>query len=289
MKHLLTLSLAFFLVSCTASYAQQVATAKEYKTGAKGTKNGNGTSAIKNGNLHVQGAYSMLRQVVNSGTGDTVTNAKQFKIYTDRYMIYAGPRSAQDSLANYGIGTYSIQNGKVFEKVFYTASGGSHEDSYELAINKTANGYTQIINFPPDSSGRKFILTEDYKSAGNAITSPLDGGWKQTKTTYTPKNGSAMTDNNPTEFKVYQSGYFIWASTSHDSASNKPVSYFGYGSFKMNGSNKITEVNSNSTFPTMLVGKPVTVQLQFMGKDGYQQTIKYPSGDQAVEVYERLK
>ncbi len=116
----------------------------------------------------------------------------------------------------------------------------------------------------------------------------VDGAWKQTKVMYTPKNGSTITDENPTQFKVYQSGHFIWANTTQDSATNKPVSFFGYGSFTMEGKNKSKEINSNSSFVTDLVGKPVMLQLEFVAKDVYQQTILTPEGKQ-IEVYQRLK
>jgi hypothetical protein len=237
-------------------------------------------------NLNIQGAYSLIKQTGNDGTKDTLMKKEQFKIYTDRYMMYASPRPT-DSLAVYGIGTYNITNGKVVENVFYSTSAGDQKDTFEVNITKSPTGYTQVIQF--NDSNQKFILTEEYKSVGKKVVTPLDGAWKQMKTMYIPKSGKTITDENPKQFKIYQSGYFIWADTYQDVATNQPLSQFGYGTFQMNGRNKSKEINSNSTFVTALVGKPVDLQLEFTGKDSYTQTILYPNGDRSVEVYQRLK
>lgn len=245
------------------------------------------TSNNTAGNFKIKGAYTMLRQVANDGTGDSLMNSEQFKIYTDKYMIYVHPK-AGDSLAQYGIGMYEIKNGKVMEYVFYTSEAGAQKDTFTLNIYKIGDGYRQTIVFPAEE-GRAWTLTEDYMSVGKNSPSPLDGAWQQTKVVYTAPDGKKQTTNKPTQFKIYESGHFIWASTSMDSVQNKPVSYYGYGSFEMNGANKVVEINASSTFRTDLIGIPVPVQLEFMGKDAYRQTITNPDGSKLVEEYKRLK
>lgn len=235
----------------------------------------------------MQGAYSLSSQIGNNGTRDSLMKTNQFKIYTDRYMMYASP-NATDSMATYGIGTYSTANGKVVENVFFSTTDGNRKDTIELAVTKVPTGYKQVIDFSNETEG-KFILTEEYKNVSKAVTTPLDGAWKQTKTMFIPKSGTPITDNNPTQYKMYQSGCFIWADTYTDVETNKPMSRFGYGTFKMVGPNKVEETNTNSTFFNTLVGKPVLLQVAFTGKDNYSQTIVYPNGDRSVEVYERLK
>lgn len=80
----------------------------------------------------------------------------------------------------------------------------------------------------------------------------------------------------------------MWARTDKDSATGKPVSTFGYGSFEMEGPNRLRERTTNSTFRTALIGKPVSVQIKMMGNDAYEQTIDWPTG-KSVETYQRLK
>ena len=110
-----------------------------------------------------------------------------------------------------------------------------------------------------------------------------------THVTNYPKNGAPQVDNNPTQFKVFQSGNVMWANTHTDSATQKPVTAYGYGTFVMKGANQAVETMTNSTYRYDLVRKPVTLQLKFTGKDHYEQTIVWPSGEKLVEVYERLK
>lgn len=276
MKQMPTVCLvAGFLLTGLYLSAQQQTT---YKQPAKGAKNAKDD---------MPGAYSLVRQMVNDGAKDSVIPIEQLKIYTDGYMMYAH-RNLNDSLAEYGIGRYTVEDGKVIEDVFFTSANGDQNNKVELQITKRGDGYTQVINFPPDSQGVRYVLTEDYKTVSRPVTTPLDGAWKQVKSTTIPQKGSTITNNNPTQFKVYQSGHFIWANTQKDSASQKPLSFFGYGTFEMKGK-EVTEHNTQSSFASNLVGQPVTLQVQLTGKDAYTQTILWPDGARTVEVYQRMK
>jgi hypothetical protein len=236
----------------------------------------------------MKGAYSMLAQKVSVDGQDSTLNTQQFKIYTDHHFMYAHALPG-DSLAAFGIGTYRVQNNRIIEYPFYTAQSGPVKDTFELAIMKTADGYSQIINLPPDNAGRNYILFENYRDASRNVRSPLDGAWKMTRVTTYPKKGSPIVVNDPVQYKVYQSGHVIWANTRTDSATQKPISAFGYGSFKMNGANQAVETIDQSTYRTSLQGQSVTLQLKFTGKDRYQQTITWPDGTRQVEEYERLQ
>jgi hypothetical protein len=173
------------------------------------------------------------------------------------------------------------------EYVFFNSDSGSVKDTFELEIKKSGDGYTQIIHIP--FQGKDYVLTEVYKRADKKMTSPLDGAWKQTRAIYIDKNGKEFTAETPTQFKIYQSGNFIWVRTDKDSATNQPVSYYGYGTFTMDNDRQSTETNQRSTFATALVGIPVTIQLKFTSKDAYQQTIAFPDGSRSIEEYERMK
>jgi hypothetical protein len=239
------------------------------------------------GQKPMQGAYRMTKQVVNNGTTDSVTGISQAKLFTDRYMVYVHALPG-DSLAAYGIGTYKPVDGGIMEYVFYTSEGGAHLDTFKLNVTQTPDGFVQVINFSP-ASDTNFVLTEYYINNGKAMSSPLDGAWKQTKMEYTPKNGMPQTNTNPVQFKIFQSGNFVWVNTYTDSATQKPASAFGYGTFEMNGQNEVTETNTHSTYASQLVGKPVTLKIDLTGKDAYKQTMLLPDGSKQVEFYERLK
>jgi hypothetical protein len=243
-------------------------------------------SNTENNNLKMKGAYAMTRQVLNDGTKDSLLDRKQLKIYTDKHIMYASP-NITDSLANFGIGTYEIKDGKVIEYINYRASEGNRKDTVALSITKTANGYTQVIDRIL-IDGQYFKLTEDYDEVSTGEKSDLDGAWKQVKNIYRSAKGDSSVNNNPLEYKIYQSGYFIWAITVKDSANNSS-SVFGYGRFENNGKNKINETIQNSTFVTGLVGKTYEVSIEFDGDNRYSQTITFANGDKSTEIYERLK
>ena len=236
--------------------------------------------------IEMIGAYQMTTQVLNDGTKDSVIQRNQLKIYSNDYMMYASP-NVTDSFANFGIGKYKIENGKVYEYRFYTAEEGEKMDTFVLNIEKTYNGYKQVIE-KINIGGKNYKLTEEYVSKGTDQKSDLDGAWKQVKNVYLTTKGDSSVNNSPLEYKVFQSGYFIWAITVKDS-SNRKTSVFGYGPFDMLSTNKSRETVANSTFVKGYVGKTYDVDVEVIGTDTYKQTITFANGDKSTEVYQRLK
>ena len=158
----------------------------------------------------------MTKQMGNDGTKDTLLKKEQLKIYSDRYMMYASPR-ATDSFGEYGIGTYSQQGDTVKEFIFYTSTAGEVRDTATLEISKLPNGYKQVIRYVDSAS--TFILTEEYDKVGKEPETKLDGAWRQVKDIFINAKGDTTTNQTKTQFKVYQSGYFIWANPNKDPAS----------------------------------------------------------------------
>lgn len=250
------------------------------------SSNSTNKNASDSADIQMKGAYSMIKQVGNDGTKDTLLKKEQLKIYSDRYMMYASPR-ATDSFGEYGIATYSQDGNRVKEYVFYTSSAGEVRDTALLEITKLPNGYRQVIRY--EDSASTFVLTEDYDKVGKEPETKLDGAWRQVKDIYVNGKGDTTRNQTKTQFKIYQSGYFIWANPNKDPASNNFYSAYGYGTFKMLNDKKSQETNINSTFYSQLVGKPVDIDIEFTNADRYAQTIHYPNGERSVEIYERLK
>lgn len=259
-----TLFTAMLVIPGIYSYAQQPDLVKE-------------PTALK-----MKGAYTLLKQTIN----DSTINVQQQKMFTDKYMMYAHKR-AQDSLAEYGIGTYRIENGKVIENILYT-NQGPRSNTFELVVAKEGDSYSQVINFPVDSQGTTAILTESYKSIGSNLVTPLDGTWKQIKSVTIMNDGKTVVTDDPIQFKMYESGNFLWTHSWKDDKGNLLSSY-GYGNFRMDGNNKAVETPTSSTYSTELEGKAINLDLKFIGKDKYEQTILYPDGTRTTETYERMK
>lgn len=285
MKHLSATPMLLLLLLILAGLQPLKAQKSKMKDKTKASEAEFASNTTSSG---MQGAYTMLSQKLSTNGQDSVMNVEQMKIYTDRYFMYAHAIPG-DSLAEYGIGKYVMQNGKVIEYSMFTATNGAHLDTFTVDVNRDANGYTQVINFPPDNQGRNFILTESYKNSSRNMKSPLDGAWKMTRASYYATDGKQMVNENPTQYKVYQSGHYMFGNTSLDSATKKPVSAYGYGTFEMNGPGQITETGISSTFRYALVGKPVQLKIEMKDPDHYQQTIEWADGTRSVEEYERLK
>jgi len=248
---------------------------------------GNQTTGSMATTQSMKGAYLMTMQKATQNKKDSAMYVKQFKIYTDGYYMYAHTLDV-DTLGAYGVGTYSMQKGKLTENSFYTSANGAHSDSYDVKVQKTSSGYTQVINFPADASGTDFILTESYKNMSKNLTSALDGAWKMTKLTLIATDGTPTVIKDPVQYKFYQSGYFIFGSTQTDAATHKTISGIGYGSFTVNSPNEITETAINSSYSSN-INTPIKLKLDFRGKDYYQQTIVWPDGSKMIEEYERLR
>jgi hypothetical protein len=227
-----------------------------------------------------------MKQTLKNGK-DSLVEKKQLKIYTDKYMMYASPNPT-DSLANYGIATYRIDDGKVVENIFYTSGYGDRKDSAILKVEKTVEGYKQVIE-DVVIENKKYTSAEEYDSVGKATNTPLDGVWKQTTRMHVDTKGDTLVDEVQVQFKIYKDGYFIWANTYEDSVLKKYPSAFGYGTFEMDGNNKATEINLNSTYAVSLISKPYEIDIEFPDKDSYKQTHLNTDGGKSIEVYQRLK
>ncbi|HEY0679477.1 MAG TPA: hypothetical protein VGD17_14435, partial [Chitinophagaceae bacterium] len=179
-------------------------------------------------------------------TDSTISDPHQLKIFTEDFMIYANV-NPPDSISGFGIGTYSINGDTVTENVIYRAYDSTFNDtasSFNLVINKTDKGYTQVIN-DMGNNGEKFTLTENYESVGDSADTPLDGAWKLVEHYYV--KGNDTTKLQTTQYKVYYAGNCIWGSSWKDSL-NKTHTGIGYGTFVMTGNNKVKESMKSSTF-----------------------------------------
>lgn len=233
------------------------------------------------------GAYKMLYQKVKGGKTDTTfTSLQQQKIFTDEYMMYAN-FNPSDSVSAFGVATYSVNADTVTEKVFFSGSDSSKTESprnYKLLIEKTGIGYKQIIP-EIESQGEKFILTEDYEAVGTNSKSALDGAWKLEKTMYI--KGKDTSSQPLTQFKIYHAGHFIWGHSYTDSSS-KIHTGMGFGTFALNGTDKLKEMATVSTYYEVR-GKSFDIAVAMNGSDAFTQTITNKDSSVQVETYRRIK
>lgn len=246
------------------------------------------TSASKKEPLQMSGAYQMKSMSLKNEKTDTNVNSLlQLKMYTADYIMYANVNPA-DSVSGFGVGTYTINNDTLTESIFYNGGDTAMkvtENVFKLTINKTANGYTQIIDNMDWGDAGKATLTETYESVGTTTASPLDGLWKLVKGF--DIKGTDTSINTNTQFKMYHAGHIMFGHTWVDST-KKTYTGIGYGSFTMEGNNKLKESITASTYHSIR-GQTIDIAVEMDGTDGYTQTITMPDGLKLVEVYQRVK
>ena len=237
-------------------------------------------------NPNMPGAYLMTTQTVNNGkTEAKLASLKQLKIYTDAFWMYAQVNPA-DSVSGFGVGSYTVDSGMVIENVIFSARDTTYNTSapsYKLNITKTPDGYEQVI---PEIiiDSQKSKLTEVYQAVGTS-KSPLDGVWKEINS-YSLK-GNDTIKNVRIQFKAFYAGYFMFSASYKDSASKNHTG-IGFGTFVMDGNNKMKETDLNSTY-AIIAGQSFNIDIDMSGTDNYKQTITNADGTKSVEFYARLK
>lgn len=233
----------------------------------------------------IKGVYTMLRQAHVEGGKDSLLKREQIKFYTGKYMLHASPKH-NDSVGEFGIGTYVYNGNTLTEYVFYSSVAGDFKDTFQLHIIPTNNGFTQEIEFEL-SSNRVFTLTEDYQRVGTPANTFLDGVWELEKGMVISSTKDTVVENR-VQYKVYLNGYFAWVTDYGAVAAGSPKTSFGYGTFTLNGKN-LKEDNINSTYYSLLVGHSTNITVDRMGNNRYKQTITSDSGEKYVEVYKKLE
>jgi hypothetical protein len=208
-------------------------------------------------------------------------------MYTDKFFMYTQV-NPNDSVSAFGVGTYEAgKNDSLTENVIYSASDTSfHTEpiSYHLSIKLTPDGYNQVIK-DIVFDGQKSRLSEEYNRVGTKATSALDGVWKEIKAYSVNRTDTVI--YNRTQYKAYYSGYFMFGHSVKDS-SGKTRTGMGFGTFELEGNNKLKETDLNSTY-SIIAGQSFTIDISMDGADKYHQTITNPDKSKSIEFYERLK
>jgi hypothetical protein len=236
--------------------------------------------------LDMKGAYKMLSQNLKGDTLNITNNNPQLKLYTEEYMMWTN-YSPADSGRGFGICAYITSGDEVIESAIYSAANATVSDStqnYSLTIERTGNGYRQVISSMDRDSGEKFLSTEEYERVSATKISPLDGAWVMTNAFYTNGEGETF-PINATIYRAYYAGSFMFGNTMRDSL-NAAFSNIGFGTFEMNGDSALTEVIQTSSYAN-LVGRTFPITLKWNGPDEFTQTIIGEDGSE-TETYKRI-
>jgi hypothetical protein len=236
---------------------------------------------------NLSGAYLMLSQSLEGNSVDTTfTERKQLKIYTDHHMMYVR-LSLEDSVAAFGVGTFSISKGKLTEHIIYSAEGAiENTNSFSGTVNISTRlkGYEQVIPEIMSDRGR-VRLTEDYQLLSSGVPSSLDGTWKLTAA-YTINNKDTI-HSKAAKYKTYYKGNFSAGSFSTKSPGEK-YTIAEYGTFRMDGKNKLKEDITYSTIAGRN-GQSYDLDILMKGNDVLTIKVTDTTGIEEVEKYARMK
>jgi len=239
-------------------------------------------SAPEKKEMVLQGAYKRLSEILSDGKKDSVMQATQNKIYTVDHLIFAGIGS--DFVNYFGFGEYSIDNGKVKERILLLSVDSvvnSTPTTYMLEITQSDKGFKQVIRDIQTASG-VLTFTEEYESASLGKSSKLDGAWRGIKV-QSVKNADT-TIFAISQYKVYESGNFIYGHTYADSV-GRNITGIGYGTFEVINDSTINETVTLSTYDKP--GETFLVNVEWIDDSHYRQTVSH--GDVTfVEEYERI-
>ena len=232
------------------------------------------------------GVYTMDQAVMTNGTTETAYKASeghtQIKIYTPGAYFFIA--QSKDSSAGFGVGTYTQEGNKIVETNIFNTNTLDTAQQVGLDITKSEKGYSQII---PEMmiGGNKISIKEDYTAIAASGSSALDGVWHQTKNLVI--NGKDSADQTYNEYKVYQSGHFMWgAKYLTDTASKTYKNIVGHGTFTLNN-DALTESLEMANV-SGITGK-YNIIVKFNGADEYtQQTADTSTHVVGLKTYKRV-
>lgn len=235
------------------------------------------------------GVYVLLSKKIEGGPIDSVVKGiNQLKIYTDNYFMYTSINSAE-KVASFAIGSYTKDDSNLTEHVQFSTIGTSNIKPVDITfnVNKTQEGYNQTTKDTSSLQTPGILYTEKYKYAGTKVKTIIDGVWKQIET-YSVK-GTDTTWDTGTNFKICYDGYVMWGDFHINPATQKHDTYMGFGTFEMQGNNKLTEYYIKSNY-TVNEGKTFYIDVEFRNKDEFKQTISDSlNGVRYIEVYHRFE
>lgn len=196
------------------------------------------------------GVYQLEKQTVYNGKRDSVFPVRQYKMYMNKYYIFA--ETGPHSLVLFDVGTYrpDSTNTITTHSIFGSRILDSAQD-LRIWLTRTDSSY---IEFNPKRSVRRSVryqLTENYRMLPTAGNTKLDGLWYLNNQQF-PKEVS---------YQAFYRGYFI--TVRHKATANSVC----FGRFRLQNDSLIEQVLMASD--TTLVNQSKVRKLNFPRKDEF--------------------
>ena len=185
------------------------------------------------------GAY-VLDSVIKTVGGETFNFQRdQMKIYTNSRFMFAffdDQTNEIDAATGYAVWV----DGVLTESPIANQDGPIEGLDFEIAIETTEAGFTQIVRGMPADNGGTYDLDEVWKTQSTEA-SAFDGLWKlQARDT----EDSELT--NFQEMKLIGGGHYMFFQRFDDKG--ECIKHFGFGSMQIDEVGVVTETAMTSTF-----------------------------------------
>lgn len=231
----------------------------------------------------IAGWYTMQSQIFTAnGAENVIDHAEQRKVYTDDYYAFTNMR--EDTTSSFGFGYYTFDGKKLVEHNIFSTGLLDSSRSFDLLIEPHDAGYKQII---PEImiAGVPNRLVEDYYKINFKGSSDMDGVWKLEE--YISVTNGDTTRFKRNQYKIFQSGYFMFVQYFLDPETKAPKKGFGFGDFKLENT-EIIETNIFCSYPSVR-GVPIRINLTRDSEDSFTQTIvSDTNGSTSIEKYKRM-
>ena len=184
------------------------------------------------------GAY-MLDGVIKTVAGETSKLLRdQMKIYANNRFMFAF-FDDQTNKIDAATGYAAWVDGVLTETPIANQDGPVEGLNFEIALNSTDIGFTQIVRDMPAENGGTYDLDEVWETLSTQ-KSAFDGLWK-----LQAREAAESDCFNFTEMKLIGGGHFIFFQGFD--CKDSSVQHFGFGSMRVEESGRVTETGMTST------------------------------------------
>ena len=223
------------------------------------------------------GAYA-LDSVIKT-IGDQTFNFKrdQMKIYANNRFMFAffdDQTNAIDAAAGYAVWT----DGLLTETPIANQDGPVEGLDFEIAIETTEAGFTQIVRGMPTDDGGTYDLDEVWQALSTEETA-FDGLWKlEVRDTDKPDC------SNFREMKLIGGGHYMFFQSFH--SKGERIKHFGFGSMQVDEPGRVVETAMTSTLANYS-GREHLVSIKLLDADHITQSFMI-DGIEVVQSYVRI-
>lgn len=231
------------------------------------------------------GVYEMESQAIYANASDSLLSngnqSQQHKLYSDGHYLWINV--GQDSVANFGVGSYTQQDSVVTETNVYNSGGEENAIAYTLHVEMKEKGYVQRIP-SMKYQGQDIRIEETYRRVAGREGSAFDGLWKAQDNYFV--KGKDTTRRNYPDYKLFHGGHFVWGIRAlTDTSKQVHTSYVGSGTFTING-DQMEELTQLSN----IAGNGKTlVKIVKKSEDDFLQSIQQPDGSIRFTAYKKVK